>query len=255
MYGDAWDDMSHEYDNSVENNTDYVISGFLSEEIRIASSLCKKVIKPDSKYTIIDMGSGTGRVLFALRSILGHDGNNSLNGQSVSFCGLDASEPMIRLSKKKQSDLKAENISFLNRDVTDSAIDKLFDADSTKIVLCMYNTVGVIPATKRQQFFDSMVRLAGKEGLVMVSAFNGDDFAFVAPKIYLPMRNMVKQIDEDSFDETQLAFKNKLGYYSQWFTKEQLLELLCSDVGPTPINLSFNGAIRAFGHIFLNRSI
>ena len=34
---DAWNDMSSEYDNSVELNPDHVISGFISEEIRITS--------------------------------------------------------------------------------------------------------------------------------------------------------------------------------------------------------------------------
>ena len=64
--------MSSEYDNNVENNSDSGISGYISEEIRIASQLCRKVIKPNAKYSIIDMGSGTGRVLFALQKALGN---------------------------------------------------------------------------------------------------------------------------------------------------------------------------------------
>lgn len=245
MDSDAWGDMSSEYDNSVEKNPDPVISNYLSEEIRIIGNLCKKIIKPDTKYTIIDMGSGTGRVLFSLRRAL---------GDSVSYCGLDASKSMIRLSKKKQSGMN-KNISFLNYDVTNPAIDELFDDDSVKITLCMYNTVGVIPPTKRRQFFDNMVKLAGKHGLALVSAFNGDNFAFTAPRLYGPMKKMVKQIDEDSFDEEKLAFKNKLGYYSQWFTKNQLLELLHSDVKPIPINMPLNNNIYTFGHIFSNRKV
>lgn len=246
MDDDAWYDMSSEYDNSVEKNSDPVISGYLSEEIRIIGNLCSKIIKPDTKYTIIDMGSGTGRVLFALYQIL---------GDSTSYCGgFDASRP-VELSKKKQSELKNHNILFLNHDVTDPAINNLFDDDSVKIVMCVYNTVGVIDVTKRQQFFDSMRRLAGKDGLALVSAFNGDNFAFAAPKMYVPMKKMVKQIDEDSFDEKKLAFKNKLGYYSQWFTKNQVLELLHSDAKPIPVNVSMNNGIYAFGHVFVNRNV
>ncbi|MDH3204946.1 MAG: hypothetical protein OEL81_09760, partial [Nitrosopumilus sp.] len=70
MNNDAWDDMSSEYDNNVEKNSDQIISGYISEEIKIIANLCNKIIKPDTKYTIIDMGSGTGRVLFALHQIL-----------------------------------------------------------------------------------------------------------------------------------------------------------------------------------------
>jgi len=246
MNGDAWNDMSSEYDDNVEGNFDPVISGYLSEEIKITSNLCKKIINPDAKYTIIDMGSGTGRVLFTLRSIL---------GDSISYCGLDVSKSMIQLSKNKQSDMKDRNISFLNYDATNPEIDNLFDDDSIKITMCMYNTVGVIDVTKRQQFFDNMIRLAGKNGLVLISAFNGDDFSFAAPKMYVPMEKMIKQIDGDSFDEKKLAFKNKLGYYSQWFTKNQMLDLLRSNVTPIPINVSLNKHAHTFGHIFLNRSV
>ena len=88
MYGDAWNDMSSEYDNCVEENPDSVISGFITEEIKITANLCSKIIKPDKKYTIIDMGSGTGRVLFSLYKIF---------GDSISYCGLDASEQMLSL--------------------------------------------------------------------------------------------------------------------------------------------------------------
>ena len=88
----SWNDMSSLYDDNVEKNVDPVISGYISEEIRIASDLCKKIMKPDVKYTIIDMGSGTGRVLFSLQKIF---------GDYASYCGLDVSESMIQLSKNK----------------------------------------------------------------------------------------------------------------------------------------------------------
>ena len=109
--------------------------------------------------------------------------------------------------------------------------------------------------TLRWQFFDNMTRLAGKDGLALVSAFNGDDFTFVATRMYVPMREMVKQIDGDSFDEEKLAFKNRLGYYSQWFTQNQILQLLRSDTEPVPIIAVLDGNEHAFGHIFSNRIV
>ena len=244
MYGNAWDDMSSEYDNCVEKNPNSVITDYINEEIKIIANLCKKIILPDKKFTIIDLGSGTGRVLFSLYKIL---------GDSVSYCGLDASESMIQLSKTKQSELNFKNISFQNYDVTDTEIDKLFDDDSILIPMCVYNTIGVIPISKREQFFENMMRLAGKDGFALVSAFNGDDFAFAAPQIYHPMKNMVKQIDDDSFDVDKLAFRNSLGYYSQWFKKTQLQKFLKSDEDPIPINVQINNLTHTLGHVFVDR--
>ena len=252
MYGDAWDDMSSKYDQSVEANQDPVISGYLSEETRIVGNICKKLISLDSgkKYTIVDMGSGTGRVIFSLCSQI---------GDSVSYVGLDSSKSMVELSQKKfQENGMADNgydVSFLHHDVTDPNVSSLFDDDSVKIMMCMYNTIGVIPVEKRQDFFDSMAGLAGENGVVLISAFNGDDFAFVAPKIYTPMKGMIKKIDDDSFDEKKLAFRNSLGYYSQWFKKSQVSDLLHSDVVPISIDISYNGQARTFGNVFSNRNI
>lgn len=189
MFGEAWDDMSSDYDGSVENNPDHIISNFIDQEIRITSEICKKIITPEKKFTIIDLGSGTGRVLFALQKILGN---------SVSYCGLDASKPMVDLSNMKKSQLDLDSISFFHYDVTNPQIGELFD-DSTKIVMCMYNTVGVIPIERRKQFFENVRNLSGKDGLGLISAFNGDDFSFVAPKIYHPMKKMVKRIDDREF--------------------------------------------------------
>ena len=108
MDDESWNDMSSQYDDNVEKNSDPVVSGYVSEEIRITSDLCKKVMKPNVKYTLIDMGSGTGRVLFALRKILGN---------SASYCGLDVSDSMIKISKNKQSEADVGNVSFLKYDV------------------------------------------------------------------------------------------------------------------------------------------
>ena len=246
MYGEVWDDMSSEYDKCVEENPDSVISGFIDEEIKITANLCKKIIKPDKKYTIIDMGSGTGRILFSLYKIF---------GDSISYYGLDASEQMVQLSKQKQIDLNIKNTTFLNYDTTNPSIEELFGEESSKITMCMYNTVGVISPSKREQFFDNMKKLAGEEGLALVSAFNGDDFAYAAPKMYHPMKSMVKQIDEDSFDEKKLAFRNSLGYYSQWFTKNQLNRFLGSEAEPIPINVPVKNKIQTFGHVFTDRLV
>lgn len=248
MDGSDWNDMSSAYDDNVENNSDSVISGYISEEIRIASEFCKKIMRSNVKYTIIDMGSGTGRVLFSLQKILGN---------SVSYCGLDVSESMIQMSKDKRDEISAENISFLKYDATNPAVHDLFDGDdSVKITMCMYNTVGVIDPALRRQFFDNMTGLAGKDGLALVSAFNGDDFAFAAPMMYMPMKKMVRQIDDDSFDEEKLAFRNSLGYYSQWFTKNHMLQLLHSAAEPVPINVVVDKNIRrTFGHVFSDRDV
>lgn len=245
----SWDDISSEYDRNVEENKDPIIASYLQKEMDIVSYLCQIIRKKNNKKkcSIIDMGSGTGRVLFSLDKIL--------KDNSMMFYGIDNSEQMINRANQKRlhNNSKNHNMKFLRHDLTDPNLCKLFEQDTTKIVMCMYNTIGVIPPDKRSTFIDNMSRLAGTDGLAIISAFNGDDFGFASPRLYIPMKEMVKQINEDSFDEKNLVFKNSLGYRSQWFTKKELKELLKTNTESIPIDVLIDDKSHTLGHVFVNR--
>ena len=63
-----WNDLASDYAKSVEDNDDQTIQNYLKKEIEIISELCSKKIQDKKKFYIIDMGSGTGRVLFELNT-------------------------------------------------------------------------------------------------------------------------------------------------------------------------------------------
>jgi hypothetical protein len=115
--------------------------------------------------------------------------------------------------------------------------------------------LGVIPSDKRQMFVDNMRSIAGDDGLTILTAFNGDNFGFVAPKMYRPMMPMIKQIDDNSFDEKNRIFQNNLGFRSQWFTKNELKSLLHTEVDPIPIDVKIDDKLHTFGNVYLDRKI
>ena len=243
-----WDGMAVDYDNSVENNQDPIIINYLKREIEILTNLCEKIYNYDKSSTIIDMGAGTGRVIFAL--------DKKLQERVTKFYGVEVSDPMLDYAKQKNNDYETvSKIEFLKYDLTDPNLSNYFNKDETNIVMCLYNTLGVIPSEKRQQFIDNMRNIAGKKGLTVLTAFNGDEFDFIAPKLYNPMMPMIKQIDENSFDVENRVFQNGLGFRSQWFTKNELKSMLHSDIEPIPINITINDALHTFGNVFIDRNI
>ena len=175
-----------------------------------------------------------------------------LNDNSISFYGIDNSEHMVKRANTKKLQ-ENNNIRFIQHDSTDPKICNYFEESNTNIVMCLYNTLGVIPSDKRQAFVDNMLDVAGEDGLAILTAFNGDNFGFVAPKMYHPMLPMIRTIDDDSFDEKNRVFQNSLGFRSQWFTKPQLQSFLHSDVEPLPINVRLDGKSFTFGNVFLSR--
>ena len=243
-----WDNLAIDYDKSVEDNHNSIIINYLKKEIEILTSLCKNISENNEKCSIIDMGAGTGRVIFAL--------DKNLQNNSVKFFGVEVSEPMLeRANQKNQSHNGASNIKFQKFNLTEPNLFEHFESHDASIVMCLYNTLGVVPSDKRQLFIDNMKQIAGKNGLVIITAFNGDDFGFVAPKIYHPMLPMIRKIDDNSFDVENRVFQNSLGFHSQWFTKNELKSILHSDVEPIPIDIELNDQIHTFGNVFIDRKI
>ena len=195
------------------------------------------------------MGAGTGRVIFAL--------DEELQNKFIQFYGVEISDSMIKHANGKNQNHKgnSNNIKFLKHDLTDPNLFDYFESNTTNIVMCLYNTLGVVSADKRQRFVDNMIKIAGENGLVVITAFNGDNFGFVAPRLYNPMIPMIRQIDENSFDEKNKIFQNNLGFRSQWFTKTELKSILHSNVEPIPIDVQIDNESYTFGNVFLNRKI
>lgn len=240
-----WNDLASDYAKSVEDNDDQTIQNYLKKEIEIISELCSKKIQDKKKFYIIDMGSGTGRVLFEL--------NTFFKNAEISYLGIELSEPMIILSEKKKLKFSPDsNIHFLKMDLMELD-SKLFEKSSPgSVVMCLYNTIGVLPDSKRPFFVEQMKKIAGPEGLVIISTFNGDDFKNIAPIMYNAMLPMIKKINSDSFDGKNRVFKNENGFRSQWFPKKQIMELLKTELEPIPIEINFDGKVKTFGYVFTN---
>ena len=243
-----WDNLAVDYDKSVENNENSLIVNYLKREIDILATLCESMCRLNNNCSIIDMGAGTGRVVFAL--------DKKLHNTNVQFYGVEISEPMLNYAHKKNlNHERFSKIDFVKSDLTNSNLYKYFNLNETNIVICSYNTLGVIPFDKRQKFVANMKTIAGEKGLVILTTFNGDNFSFVAPKLYNSMMPMIRQIDDDSFDEKNRLFQNSLGFHSQWFTKNELKSMLNSDVEPISIDVTINDASYTFGNVFVDRAI
>ena len=243
-----WDNLAVDYDKSVEDNENSLIINYLKREIDILATLCESMCRLNNNCSIIDMGAGTGRVVFAL--------DKKLHNTNVQFYGVEISEPMLNYAHKKNlNHERFSKIDFVKSDLTNSNLYKYFNLNETNIVICSYNTLGVIPFDKRQKFVDNMKTIAGEKGLVILTTFNGDNFSFVAPKLYNSMMPMIRQIDDDSFDEKNRLFQNSLGFHSQWFTKNELKSMLNSDVEPISIDVTINDVSYTFGNVFVDRAI
>ena len=89
MDNKSWDNLAANYDKSVEDNQSPLIINYLDKEIEILNILCQKHSNKNSNFSIIDMGAGTGRVVFAL--------DKKLHNNSIEFFGVENSDSMLNL--------------------------------------------------------------------------------------------------------------------------------------------------------------
>lgn len=94
MKDGLWDDMASDYDKSVEDSQNPIIIRYLDREIEIISNLCRDVCQSNKNCSIIDMGAGTGRVIFAL--------DEKLQNDSIEFVGVEVSKPMLNRANQKK---------------------------------------------------------------------------------------------------------------------------------------------------------
>ena len=109
MDNKIWDDLAVDYEKSVEDNPNSIIITYLKNEIEILTTLCKKIFESNHDCSIIDMGAGTGRVIFAL--------DKNLHKNSVQFFGIEGSESMLNRANQKNHNHKGISyIEFLKFD-------------------------------------------------------------------------------------------------------------------------------------------
>lgn len=240
-----WDRSAHDYDRIVNEQTQIQ---FLHEYMRQENQELARVLSTDAtrERIVLDFGCGTGRTLYHVldRSELCH--------QVKYLIGIDTSDSMLERARQKRArnrpgappafflrldGTRAHNVfrdgSYLpNEEFSDpSAADTLnvpTFKDSSKIVISSLNTLGVISETERPAFISAMLGICSSEAdLVLLGVFAAEAFDDFAVGLYgaLDAITGVTNLPTAAFNSAEREF-NVPGYYSKWFTTEEIDNLV-----------------------------
>ncbi|MCK4478178.1 methyltransferase domain-containing protein [Candidatus Bathyarchaeota archaeon] len=257
-----WEQKASIYDRYVTRTRNKLLRFYLTKEQNFLDDYLRRVItqKAKRKISIVEIGSGTGRTLlyYAKKP-------NIINNVEY-MIGIDNALAMHNISKFKLTEmagsfnnsdllqkyvflnLNAEELSKyfdngrillgkLIDDNIDDCIAKIDERkfnDSVKVVINLLNTLGVIKNTK-PLVLHNMVKIAGTDGRVVVSVFDGAKFEEHAQDIYKSIRNIVGKFDLDDFDFDKTEFASA-SYYSKWFTFQEAKNFM-EKAGCTKIRL------------------
>lgn len=106
-----------------------------------------------------------------------------------------------------------------------------------KVVSCVMNTLGIMPQEIRPSVVAEMVRLADNGGTVLISVFDGRFFERGVEEFYQHNNQLTGEFSNNDVDLAahELHVRSS-GYYSHWFTTEEL-DGLARDAGMETITV------------------
>lgn len=241
-----WERIASIYDTNVTMTDNKILQDYTRMEKQFLADV---VEEQTTNVTVIEIGSGTGRVLIDLAN------RSQISGKIDYLIGTDNASSMIDISKNKLMKepkyiqnkinffhIEGEEITdfFRNGTMDISALKQRYGntkettniqveaySKSKKIVCILLNTLGIMRPSIRESIINNMVRCAGKGGLVIISVFNANSFDKYAGKIYRELKDMVGNFKEPhAFNSTKHEFRSETGYFSNWFEEDKISQLM-----------------------------
>jgi SAM-dependent methyltransferase len=256
-----WNISALSYDEEVTESELDFLQGFMAGEYESLRDLAGSgEFAAQTGLTIIEVGSGTGRTLFALATKAAGVGR-----LPELLIGIDSSTEMLRVAEAKRQVLMRQasggllgRLAFISLDATsltdvflnggireedggrvlgDAVSTGLLDVarfgSSQKVFCSLLNTLGVLDNVSRARSVREMAHAAGPDDLLVVSVFNAECFLDMAPSLYRSLPNTVgsPDIPDGAFDFTTSTFDHVdrptgTRYTSHWFSEIEICTLL-----------------------------
>jgi hypothetical protein len=99
--------------------------------------------------------------------------------------------------------------------------------NSPRIVTCVMNTLGIMPASIRQAIVSEMVKTMGDHGGFLLAVFNSESFALGVDEFYRQSPQLCGPVTEGdvNYDTSEIRVRST-GFYSHWFKEAELRELV-----------------------------
>jgi len=145
----------------------------------------------------------------------------------------------------------------LNRDLLTDEPSKNLDgrryAASKKVICNLLNTLGVMDSQQRTEVVRNMISAVKPADRIVISVFDAACFRAEAPGLYRHIPRIVGQprIPDSAFDWERSEFKLRgpsgPGYFSHWFRKDEISNMLLDEGCEIVESKSISG----FGHFLV----
>jgi hypothetical protein len=256
---ERWNEIADRYDGWVTDNASLpFLRDFIRAERGFVRSYIGDLVTSDHEVCLVEIGCATGRAILDYPPPEHADAVKLLIGIDNAPAMVNAAEhnrvqalKALRLSNQPADLMEKASFYELSAFALTTQIENgllhtpqslaslsprkgyLIDANvfnrSTRVYLCLLNTLGVIsPKDRCESFVLHSLRAMGEGDHLIVSVFDEARFDSTAPDLYSALSPMIGAFDPGNVDSANRAYeiRDDPGYYSHWFGAGELETLL-----------------------------
>jgi len=172
---------------------------------------CASGIGGASRCAVVEVGCGTGE------AILGE-----VNDAFKYTVGMDFNQRFIDFCNEQKT---GENTMFLTGDACglgDLLAENCPDwMQHNKIVMCVGNTIGIMPDEIKETVYKEMAEVAGETGLAVIVFWNGNKFGDAVQHFYFANPQLCGEFSGEHIDLDSCTLRCPSGYTTHWTKPEE----------------------------------
>lgn len=173
---------------------------------------------------VVEVGCGTGEALVPLFEHAKYTVGMDFNAHFIEFCRENVApewQPQVRHLIGDAQEL----VTLLTNELPETWMSR------PKIVTCVGNTMGIIPAEIRKNVYQQMKLLAGQDGYVVIVFWNGNRFGDAVQNFYHNNPQLCGPFKGECIDLDTCTLTTPSGYCTHWTKPEEARTIFERDIG------------------------
>lgn len=200
----------------IEETSEYITT--VAEQIKLSGR----------GVSLVEVGCGTGEFVRAVADNFRHAVGMDFNPNFIEFCKSECSERQSKRSHYLQGDatqlydlLKSEFPMVKNSKGAGSDF-----WDSTRVIACVGNTIGIIPEPAKTKVYEQMIECAGNDGVIIMVYWNARWFGDACLNFYHANPSLCGPFDGSCIDLKTTTLQTPSGYRTHWTGIDEAREVM-----------------------------
>jgi len=227
-----WDEFPVEQWRSAMFNTKAFHAQLFEDTTDFVADLCQKTGKDT---LLVEVGCGTGEALVPLWKHAKYSIGMDFNPHFIGYCNQQVPDDMKSNVKYFAGDAQ-ELDACLHKEV-----GPWMEKCGPKILACVGNTAGIMPEEVKQNTYQQMKKLAGKDGYMVVIYWNGNQFGNACQHFYKKNPQLCGEFTGEHINLDTCTLKTPSGYCTHWTKPEEAIDIFENQIGAEVLHIKEMG--------------